>query len=236
MRHGVKTVKLGRTASHRRSMMKNLATSVLRQGISPNQADRAVVTTVEKAKAVRGLVDRLITYAKKGDLAARRQAAKFVDDAEVLAALFEKIGPRYQNRQGGYTRVLKLQKHRVGDAAQLAMIELVDNEVAPAAVPPKKEVAKKSVPKKETVKKSTTEEEVIKKSAAKKEETKKSTAEEGVTKKSAPKKEETEKSASVKGKAKAEKVKKESAPEVSEPAPEAAEPAEAPKPETSAEG
>jgi len=197
-------------------MMKNLATSVLRQGISPNQADRAVVTTVEKAKAVRGLVDRLITYAKKGDLAARRQAAKFVDDAEVLAALFEKIGPRYQNRQGGYTRVLKLQKHRVGDAAQLAIIELVENEVAPAAVPPKKEVTKKSAPKKE--------------------ETKKSTAEEEVTKKSAPKKEETKKSASVKGKAKAEKVKKESAPEVSEPAPEAAEPAEAPKPETSAEG
>ena len=216
MRHGVKTVKLGRTASHRRSMMKNLATSVLRQGISPNQADRAVVTTVEKAKAVRGLVDRLITYAKKGDLAARRQAAKFVDDAEVLAALFEKIGPRYQNRQGGYTRVLKLQKHRVGDAAQLAIIELAENEVAPAAVPPKKEVTKKSAPKKE--------------------ETKKSTAEEEVTKKSAPKKEETKKSASVKGKAKAEKVKKESAPEVSEPAPEAAEPAEAPKPETSAEG
>jgi len=219
MRHGVKTVKLGRTASHRRSMMKNLATSVLRQGISPNQADRAVVTTVERAKAVRGLVDRLITYAKKGDLAARRQAAKFVDDAEVLAALFEKIGPRYQNRQGGYTRVLKLQKHRVGDAAQLAMIELVENEVAPAAVPPKKEVTKKSAPKKETAKKSTTEEEVAKKSAA----------EEEVTKKSTPKKEGAKKGTSVKGKAKAEKAEKESAPE-------AAEPAEAPKPETSAEG
>lgn len=144
MRHGVKTVKLGRTASHRRSMMKNLATSILREGISPNQADRAVVTTVPKAKAVRGLVDRLITYAKKGDLSARRQAGKFVHDAEVLSALFETIGPRYQNRQGGYTRVLKLQKHRRGDAAQLAMIELVEDELKVAAPAKKKPVAKKS--------------------------------------------------------------------------------------------
>lgn len=144
MRHGVKTVKLGRTASHRRSMLKNLTTSVLRQGISPNQTDRAVVTTIDKAKAVRGMVDRMITYAKKGDLSARRQAGKFVEDPEVLAALFETLGPRYQNRPGGYTRVLKLQKHRHGDAAQLAMIELVEDELKAALPAKKKPAAKKA--------------------------------------------------------------------------------------------
>lgn len=142
MRHGVKTVKLGRTASHRRSMLNNLASSVLRQGISPNQTDRAVVTTVTKAKAVRGLVDRLITYGKKGDLSARRQAAKFIREPDVLAALFETIGPRYQNRAGGYTRVLKLQTHRHGDGSQMAMIELVEDEVAV-----KSKSSKKSAPK-----------------------------------------------------------------------------------------
>ena len=81
MNHGVKKVKLGRDADHRRAMLKNLSTSVLRQGLEANQGDRAVVTTVDKAKAVRSMVERLITYAKKGDLSARRQAAKFVDDA-----------------------------------------------------------------------------------------------------------------------------------------------------------
>ena len=148
MNHGVKKVKLGRDANHRRAMLKNLSTSVLRQGLEANQGDRAVVTTVDKAKAVRSMVERLITYAKKGDLSARRQAGKFVDDHEVLKKLFDVLGPRYQGRQGGYTRVLKLQAHRHGDAAQLAMIELVEDELSVKAKSAKKPAAKKPAAKK----------------------------------------------------------------------------------------
>ena len=151
MNHGVKKVKLGRTADHRRAMLKNLSTSILRKGMEANQADRSVVTTVDKAKAVRSMVERLITYAKKGDLSARRQAAKFVDDHEVLQGLFAVLGPRYAGRQGGYTRVLKLQAHRRGDAGQLAMIQLVEDEVAVKAKKPaaKKPAATKAAPKAE---------------------------------------------------------------------------------------
>ena len=144
MNHGVKKVKLGRTADHRRAMLKNLSTSILRKGMEANQADRSVVTTVDKAKAVRSMVERLITYAKKGDLSARRQAAKFVDDHEVLQGLFAVLGPRYAGRQGGYTRVLKLQAHRRGDAGQLAMIQLVEDEVAVKAKKPAKKAAPKA--------------------------------------------------------------------------------------------
>ena len=144
MNHGVKKVKLGRTADHRRAMLKNLSTSILRKGMEANQADRSVVTTVDKAKAVRSMVERLITYAKKGDLSARRQAAKFVDDHEVLQGLFAVLGPRYAGRQGGYTRVLKLQAHRRGDAGQLAMIQLVEDEVAVKAKKPAKKAASKA--------------------------------------------------------------------------------------------
>ena len=142
MNYGVKKVKLGRTADHRRAMLKNLSTSILRKGMEANQADRSVVTTVDKAKAVRSMVERLITYAKKGDLSARRQAAKFVDDHEVLQGLFAVLGPRYAGRQGGYTRVLKLQAHRRGDAGQLAMIQLVEDEVAVKDKKPAKKAAK----------------------------------------------------------------------------------------------
>ena len=144
MNHGVKKVKLGRTADHRRAMLKNLSTSILRKGMEANQADRSVVTTVDKAKAVRSMVERLITYAKKGDLSSRRQAAKFVDDHEVLQGLFAVLGPRYAGRQGGYTRVLKLQAHRRGDAGQLAMIQLVEDEVAVKAKKPAKKAAPKA--------------------------------------------------------------------------------------------
>ena len=117
MRHGVKTKKLGRRSEHRKAMLNNLATSILRQGLAAEQLNRKVITTVPKAKVVRGLVDRLITYAKKGDLSARRQAAKFVHDAEVLQGLFSDLGPRYASRAGGYTRILKVAENRHGDNA-----------------------------------------------------------------------------------------------------------------------
>lgn len=138
MRHRVKTKKLGVNAKHKRSIVNNLATSILQKGLAEETVDRQVKTTLHKAKIVRSQVDRLITYAKKGDLAARRQAARYVKDPEVLQGLFDVIGPRYADRQGGYTRVLKLGPNRLGDAAEMALISLVEDTVSPKAKVPKK--------------------------------------------------------------------------------------------------
>jgi large subunit ribosomal protein L17 len=131
MRHGVKHNRLGRRSEARHALLTGLATSILRQGLKAEQLDRKVITTVQKAKVVRGLVDRLITYAKKGDLSARRQAAKFVHDSDVLKGLFNELGPRYAKRAGGYTRVLKVSENRHGDNAQMALITLVEDEISP---------------------------------------------------------------------------------------------------------
>lgn len=129
MRHANKVNRLNRDHAHRKAMLNNLATSVLSRGLSEDPMKRHVVTTVPKAKVVRSLVERLITYAKKGDLAARRQAARFVKEKEVLRGLFETLGPRYANRQGGYTRVLKLSSNRHGDNAEMAIITVVEEEI-----------------------------------------------------------------------------------------------------------
>jgi large subunit ribosomal protein L17 len=98
-----------------------------------DQNKRYVRTTLHKAKLVRGAVERMITYAKKGDLSARREAARFVMDPKVLQDLFNTIGPRYANRNGGYTRVLKLGPNRAGDAAEMALIGLVEDEIVAKA-------------------------------------------------------------------------------------------------------
>lgn len=137
MKHGVKSNRLGRNTSHRKALLSNLATSVLRQGLKENQIERQVRTTVAKAKTVKPVVERLITYAKKGDLAARREAARVIHDHEVLQGLFEKIGPRYSERQGGYTRVLKLDLERAGDAAEMAIISLVEDKLEKKIVKPR---------------------------------------------------------------------------------------------------
>ncbi|MFC1584388.1 50S ribosomal protein L17 [Fibrobacterota bacterium] len=148
MRHGVKTAKLGRHRNHRRAMLNNLATSILLKGLVDEQLQRQVKTTLPKAKAVRGLVDRLITYGKKGDLSARRQAARFIKDKNVLQGLFDILGDRYQNRKGGYTRILKVSSRRHGDNAEMAIISLVEDEITPRpkkkSKPKKKPVAKKT--------------------------------------------------------------------------------------------
>ena len=116
--------KFGRTADHRKAMLRNLATSVILYG--------RVETTEAKAKDMRSVVDELITLGKKGDLAARRQAASFIRDVvadektqqTVLQKLFDEVAPKYKDRNGGYTRVVKTGTRR-GDAAPLAFIELV---------------------------------------------------------------------------------------------------------------
>jgi large subunit ribosomal protein L17 len=141
MRHGVKTVKLGRDAAHRKAMLKNLATSIIKRGVAGEMAERQVKTTVHKAKAVRPLVERLITYAKKGDLTSRRQAAKFVQEAAVLQDLFTVIGPRYKERAGGYTRILKLSDRRHGDNADMALVALVEDEFTPKSKDSVKDVS-----------------------------------------------------------------------------------------------
>jgi len=129
MRHGVKRNRLNRNTDHRRALLNNLATSILKKGLAEEPMQRQVRTTTVKAKVVRGLVERLITYAKKGDLSARRQAARFVKEPEVLQGLFNVIGKRYSARAGGYTRVLKLGENRKGDNSEMAIIMLVEDEV-----------------------------------------------------------------------------------------------------------
>ena len=116
MRHLVSGRKLNRSASHRRAMLSNLAVSILDK--------ERVTTTLAKAKEVRGVVERLITYGKKGDLHAIRLAARRVNDETVLKKLFADIAPSYKDREGGYTRVLKTED-RKGDNAPMAIIELV---------------------------------------------------------------------------------------------------------------
>ena len=116
--------KFGRTADHRKAMLRNLATSVILYG--------KVETTYAKAMDMRSVVDELITLGKKGDLSARRQAASFVRDVyadektcqTVLQKLFDEVAPKYADRNGGYTRVTKTGVRR-GDAAPMATIELV---------------------------------------------------------------------------------------------------------------
>ena len=123
MRHRSKTVHLGRTAAHRKAMFKNMVTSLFRE--------ERVETTIVKAKECRRVAERLITYAKRGDIHARRQVARVVKDTAVLKKLFEELGPRYAERPGGYTRILKT-GFRSGDNAPMSILELVDSKVSAA--------------------------------------------------------------------------------------------------------
>ena len=116
MRHLVSGRKLNRTASHRRAMLSNLAISILDK--------ERVTTTLAKAKEVRGVVERLITYGKKGDLHGIRLAARRINDKTVLKKLFDDIAPSYKDREGGYTRIIKI-NDRKGDNAAMSIIELV---------------------------------------------------------------------------------------------------------------
>jgi large subunit ribosomal protein L17 len=131
MRHRKAGRKLGRTTAHREMLLRNLLTSLFRY--------EKIVTTEAKAKELRKLADKVITLAKRGDLHARRQAAEVVQDEDVLKKLFDSIGGRYKDRNGGYTRLTKLE-YRMGDGAPLAAIELAEiGAVAePSAKPAKR--------------------------------------------------------------------------------------------------
>ena len=122
MRHGNAGRRFNRTQSHRKAMLANLAISLVEH--------EQIVTTLPKAKDLRPIVEKLVTIAKKGDLAARRQLAAELQNNEIAAKkLFDVLGPRYKARAGGYTRVLKA-GFRHGDSAAVAVIEFVDRDVA----------------------------------------------------------------------------------------------------------
>lgn len=119
MRHKVSGYKLGRTTSHRRSLLRNMVTSLI--------VEERIETTVPKAKALRPVAEKMITLGKRGDLAARRQAAAYVMTDEALKKLFDTIGPRFGDRNGGYTRIIRTAWQK-GDGADKAFIELLGSE------------------------------------------------------------------------------------------------------------
>lgn len=119
MRHKVAGFKLGRTTSHRRSLLRNMVTSLI--------MEERIETTVPKAKALRPSIEKMITLGKKGDLAARRKAAAYVMTDEALAKLFDTLGPRFGDREGGYTRIVRTTWQK-GDGADKAFIELLGSE------------------------------------------------------------------------------------------------------------
>jgi large subunit ribosomal protein L17 len=119
MRHKVAGYKLGRTTSHRRSLLRNMVTSLI--------VEERIETTVPKAKALRPTVEKMITLGKRGDLAARRQAAAYVMTDEALKKLFDTLGPRFGDRKGGYTRIVRTGWQK-GDGADKAFIELLGSE------------------------------------------------------------------------------------------------------------
>ena len=119
MRHNMMGRRLGRSTKHRKALFRNLTTELFRHN--------KIKTTETKAKSIQPIAERLITLARRGDLHARRLAAREIHDPAVLQKLFDEIGPLMEDRPGGYTRIYKLGPRR-GDAANMAQIELVDVE------------------------------------------------------------------------------------------------------------
>lgn len=119
MRHNKSGKRLGRNTSHRAAMLRNMVTSLFEH--------EKLTTTDSRAKELRKVADRMITLGKRGDLHARRQVLSVIRDQKVVAKLFDQIGPRYKDRPGGYTRILKLGS-RLGDNAPQSIIALVEEE------------------------------------------------------------------------------------------------------------
>jgi len=120
MRHGFAHRKLNRKPEHRKAMFANMAAALIKH--------EQIITTLPKAKDLRPIVEKLITLGKRGDLHARRQAIASLHDVSMVKKLFDVLGPRYKERNGGYTRVLKA-GYRYGDSAPVAVIEFVDRDV-----------------------------------------------------------------------------------------------------------
>ncbi len=120
MRHGFRGRRFNRTTEHRKAMFANMCNALIKH--------EQIVTTLPKAKDLRPVIEKLITFGKRGDLHARRQVIAQIKDVAMAKKLFDVIGPRYKERNGGYTRVLKA-GFRYGDNAPLAVIEMVDRDV-----------------------------------------------------------------------------------------------------------
>jgi large subunit ribosomal protein L17 len=134
MRHGKSGRRLGRTTSHREAMFRNLVTSFLNH--------EKITTTDAKAKEIRSVAERMITLGKRGDLHSLRQAASYIREKSIVTKLFSTIAPRFKDRPGGYTRIVKL-GIRQGDAAPVSLIELVEEQMKPQKV--RKQPAKATV-------------------------------------------------------------------------------------------
>jgi len=164
MRHGCAGRQFGRDSGHRKALLRTLVASLLRH--------EKIETTLAKAKEIRPLAEQMITLAKRGDLHARRQALSFINDEAVVKGLFEVVAPRFSGRNGGYTRIVRT-RTRMGDAAPMAVIELVERQ--------KKEV-KEPKAKEAKVKESKTKEPKTKESKTKESKTKESKTKESKTK------------------------------------------------------
>jgi large subunit ribosomal protein L17 len=121
MMHNVAGKSLQRNSAHRAALRKNFTVSLI--------FHERVITTLPKAKALRPFVEKVITLGKKKDLAHIRRAVALLQDKAAVKKLFDELGPRYQNRQGGYTRIMRLANYRPGDGGSRAILELVDNQV-----------------------------------------------------------------------------------------------------------
>ncbi len=141
MRHRVHTFKIGRSSAHRRAMLANMINSLIEHG--------QISTTLVKAKEARRFAEKMITIGKKNDVHHRRLAVARLHSKAAVKKLFDEIAPQYQERQGGYTRILKLGK-RQGDAAEMAILQLVEGKAA-AAAPVQAEVKAEAAPVPEAV-------------------------------------------------------------------------------------
>jgi large subunit ribosomal protein L17 len=119
MRHAVAKPHLNRTASHRKALYANMACALIKE--------KQIHTTIAKAKALRPYIERMVTFARKGDLSSRRHVLRHLRQKDVVKLLFDKIGPHFAQRPGGYTRIYKL-GNRLGDAAPMVIMEFVDRE------------------------------------------------------------------------------------------------------------
>jgi large subunit ribosomal protein L17 len=120
MRHGFRGRRFNRTAEHRKAMFANMCQALVKH--------EQIVTTLPKAKDLRPVIEKLVTLGKRGDLHARRQAISQIKDVALVRKLFDVLGPRYKERHGGYTRIMKA-GFRFGDNAPMAVIEFVDRDV-----------------------------------------------------------------------------------------------------------
>ena len=121
MKHNIKNIKLNRTSTHRKAMFMNLSNALIKH--------EQITTTLPKAKELKRFVEKIITLGKNGDLTSRRKAISILQDQEMVKKVFDTISERYKERNGGYTRVIKL-GNRFGDNAPMAVIELVDRDEA----------------------------------------------------------------------------------------------------------